>query len=216
MEKSLDISVIIGSCDKYSKLWKNFDILFKKYWKINSRNILVSETKTFYNYNYITYTPGKAEWGSRMIGSLNLIDTKYVFLILDDYYLTEYFTYDFIDNHIKIMENYNAVKIMCDIDYGEPIYSLDYLKEDLYKFKMSSDYLNSVQPAIWKTDYLKQVLKPNYSPWNFEIEGNEYTKTLNPTILLKARPKHMYFNLVRRGGILSEGWEQVYIKENLT
>ena len=41
------------------------------------------------------------------------------------------------------------------------------------------------------------------------------TKTLNPTILLKARPEHMYFNFVRIGGRISEGWEQLYIKENL-
>jgi hypothetical protein len=189
--------------------------LFQRYWKLPTKNVLVSETETFDNPHYITTTPGKGAWGGRMLDALNQIDTEYVFFILDDYYLTEPFTQEFIDNHIAILEEHNAVKIMPDIDYGEPIYYLDHIKDDLYKFKMTSDYLNSVQPAIWKTSYLKQVLKPEYSPWNFEIEGNEYTKTLNPTILLKARPEHMYFNFVRIGGRISEGWEQLYIKENL-
>lgn len=211
----MNISVLIGSCDAYSPLWKNFDILFQRYWQLPTKNIIVSETEIFNNPHYITTTPGKLQWGARILDALEQIDTEYTFFILDDYYLTEPFTQEFIDNHINILEKYNAQKIMPDIDYGEPIYYLDHIQDDLYKFKMSSDYLNSVQPAIWKTDYLKQVLKPEYSPWNFEVEGNEYTKTLNPTILLKARPEHMYFNFVRIGGIISEGWEQLYIKENL-
>ena len=169
----MNISVLIGTCDAYSPLWKNFDILFQKYWQLPTKNILVSETEVFSNNHYQTVTPGKKPWGERVLESLELIDTEYVFFILDDYYLTESFTQEFIDDHIKILEKHNAVKIMTDIDYGEPIYYLDHIQDDLYKFKMSSDYLNSVQPAIWKTDYLKQVLKPEYSPWNFEIEGNE-------------------------------------------
>ena len=211
----MNISVLIGSCDAYSPLWKNFDILFQRYWHLPTKNIIVSETEIFNNPHYITTTPGKLQWGARILDALEQIDTEYTFFILDDYYLTEPFTQEFIDNHISILEEYNAQKIMPDIDYGEPIYYLDHIQDDLYKFKISSDYLNSVQPAIWKTNYLKQVLKPEYSPWNFEVEGNEYTKTLNPTILLKARPEHMYFNFVRIGGRISEGWEQLYIKENL-
>ena len=211
----MNISILIGSCDAYSPLWKNFDILFQRYWHLPTKNIIVSETEIFNNSHYITTTPGKLQWGTRILDALEQIDTEYTFFILDDYYLTEPFTQEFIDYHISILEEYNAQKIMPDIDYGEPIYYLDHIQDDLYKFKMSSDYLNSVQPAIWKTDYLKQVLKPEYSPWNFEVEGNEYTKTLNSTILLKARPEHMYFNFVRIGGIISEGWEQLYIKENL-
>jgi hypothetical protein len=211
----MNISVLIGTCDAYSPLWKNFDILFQKYWQLPTKNILVSETEVFSNNHYQTVTPGKKPWGERVLESLELIDTEYVFFILDDYYLTESFTQEFIDDHIKILEKHNAVKIMTDIDYGEPIYYLEHIEEDLYKFKMTSDYLNSIQPAIWKTSYLKQVLKPDYSPWDFEIKGNDFTKTLNPIILLKARPEHMYFNFVRIGGRISEGWEQLYIKENL-
>ena len=48
--------------------------------------------------------------------SLDEIDTEYTFFILDDYYLTEPFTEEFIQNHIKILEQYNANKIMMDID----------------------------------------------------------------------------------------------------
>lgn len=211
----MNISVLIGTCDSYSPLWKNFDILFQRYWQLKTKNILVSETITFENELYQTITPGQRQWGERMLLGLDQIDTEYTFFILDDYYLTETFSPEFVQNHIDILEQYGAQKIMMDIDYGEPVYYLDHIQDDLYKFKNHSDYLNSVQPSIWKTDYLKTVLKPGYSPWNFEVEGNAFTQTLHPLILLKKRIDHMYFNFVRIGGHVSEGWEQIYIKEGL-
>jgi hypothetical protein len=211
----MNISVLIGSCDNYSFLWENFDILFKRYWSLNTKNYLISETKSFDNKDYITLTPGKLPWGQRILEGLNLIDTEYVLFILDDYYLSENFDENLINEHINLLKEHSGEKIMMDIDYGEPIYSLDHLSNNLYKFKENSDYLNSVQPAIWRTDYLRKVLKPEYSPWDFELIGNNFTKTINPTILLNKRESHMYFNFTRIGGKLSEGWEEFLKKQNL-
>jgi hypothetical protein len=210
-----NLTVLIGSCDEYSFLWENFDTLFKRYWKLNTKNIIVSETIKFDNEDYKTITPGKKSWGHRILESLNEVDTEYVFFILDDYYLTENFDEKLIDDHIKIMNDYGAVKIMIDIDYEEPIYSLEHINGSLYKFKSESQYLNSVQPSIWKTDYLKKVLKPEYSPWDFETIGNEFTKKLNPLILINVIKDHMYFNVLRQGCIKAGGWEYIFTKENL-
>lgn len=211
----MNISVLIGSCDDYSFLWDNFNILFKRYWKLNTKNYLVSETKSFDNLYYQTLTFGKLPWGERILKTLELIDTEYVFFILDDYFLSEEITEDIIYKHIELMKEYSGDKIMIDIDYGEPIYSLENIKDNLFKFKQNSDYLNSVQPSIWKTDYLRTVLKSHYSPWDFELIGNNFTKTLNPTILLNKRESHIYFNFTRIGGKLSDGWEEFLKSQNL-
>jgi hypothetical protein len=210
-----NLSVLIGSCDAYSPLWENFDVLFQRYWNLDTKNILVSETLAFDNKQYKTITPGYKSWGERMLAGLDTIETDYTFFILDDYYLTEPFSATLVQEHMDLLNQYNAVKIMMDIDYGEPTYYLEHIEDDLYKFKNHSSYLNSVQPSIWKTSYLKQVLKPEYNPWQFEIEGNAYTQSIEPLILLKKRDSHMYFNFVRIGGRISEGWEQLYQKENL-
>lgn len=211
----MELTVLIGSCDKYVFLWKNFDILFRKYWQLTTKNILVSETKIFDNNNYITVTPGNIPWGSRILEALKQVDTEYVFFILDDYYLTEQFTEEFINENINILKQFNARKILIDIIYSEPIYSLIHLKENLYKFHMHSLYLNSVQPAIWETAYLKQVLSPTYSPWDFELIGNDVAKTHNPNIILNARPKHMYCNLVQSGRIMLDEQKKLFEIEHL-
>lgn len=211
----MNVSVLIGSCDAYSPLWPHFDTLFRRYWKLDTKNVLVSETLTFDNDLYQTALPGKLQWGERMLLALNEIDTEYTVFLLEDYFFTEPITQEFIDDHIRILESYNAQKIMIDINAGEPFYTLEHLQDDLYKFKLSSDHLNSIQPSVWKTEYLKQVLKPEYSPWQFEVDGNAFTQTLNPTIILKARSKPVYFNFVRVGGRVSEGWEEICRRENL-
>ena len=227
------ISTLIGSCDSYSPLWKNFDILYNRYWGLETSNVLVSETitelKTPFINDYNVLTDGtNLQWGERILKSLEHITTPYVFFILDDYYLTEPLSENFINSKIELMEKYNADKLLFDILY--PHYSLKELETDkVYQFNMSSEYLNSVQPGIWKLDYLKKVLKSEYSPWDFEIAGNDFASQQEGIILLdrldppedkndietKKILYRFYHNFIRRGGKVSEGWEKLYIKEGL-
>lgn len=210
------LTTVIGSCDSYSSLWKNFDILFKRYWNLDTKNIFVGETIPLPYDGYDNILPGiNLPWGERILTGLLNINTPYVCFLLEDYYLTESISDSFIQEHIDILEQYNAHKIMFDKIYPPDVYSLTKLSNDLYQFDNHSMYLNSVQPAIWRTDYLKHVLKPSYSPWEFELDGNEFTQTMNPIILLKARQTSVYFNYARVGGRISDGWETVFIKENL-
>lgn len=211
------VTVVIGSCDAYQPLWKNFDILFKRYWEIDTTNIFVGETIALPYDGYLNILPGNGlPWGLRMLSALNPITTPYVCFLLEDYYFTEPITETFIQNHIDILERYNAHKIMFDKLYPPDVYSLTKLESDLYAFDNHSMYLNSVQPALWRTDYIKSVLQPSYSPWEFEIDGNVLTQQKYPTILLKAREKSVYFNYARVGGRVSEGWEELFLKEGLT
>jgi hypothetical protein len=211
------VTVVIGSCDAYQSLWKNFDILFNRYWQLDTTNIFVGETISLPYDTYLNILPGQGlPWGLRMLNALNKVSTPYVCFLLEDYYLTEPITESFIQEHIDILEQYNAHKIMFDKLYPPDVYSLTKLESDLYLFDNFSMYLNSVQPALWKTEYLKQVLQPSYSPWQFELDGNAFTQQLNPIILLKAREKSIYFNYARVGGRVSEGWQEIFLKEGLT
>jgi len=211
------ITVVIGSCDLYQSLWKNFDILYKRYWNLDTKNIFVGETIPLPYNGYENTLPGtNLPWGHRMLCGLDQVTTPYVCFVLEDYYLTENISETFIQEHIDLLEQMNAHKVMFDKIYPPDVYSLTKLSEDIYQFDNHSMYLNSVQPAIWKTDYIKQVLHPSYSPWQFELDGNAFTQTLNPKIILKAREKSIYFNYARVGGRVSDGWQDVFLKERLT
>jgi hypothetical protein len=211
------LTVLIGSCDLYNSLWKNFDILYKRYWNLDTKNIFIGETIPILYNGYYNILPGdNLPWGYRILQGLKEVTTPYVCFLLEDYYFTESISHQFIEEHINILEQLNADKIMFDKLYPPDVYSLTHLYDDLYQFNNHSAYLNSVQPSIWKTDYFKKVLHSSYNPWQFEIDGNTFTQTLQPKIILKAREKSVYFNYARVGGRVSEGWQEIFNKENIT
>lgn len=212
----MKIATMIGSCDDYCFLWKNFDTLFKKYCFFDTKKYLVTEDIKNFSTDYQIISPGKLPWGARLLTCLNQIEEDYVFFILDDYYFNTIIDQTFIDNQIECMEKYSADKII--FHPGDDLWwaTLHSLEEDLSLFDLRSQYLNSVQPAIWRVDYLKKALLPIYNPWEFELNGNNHSASLNPKILLRKLPKPMYFNLVRKGKVFSKGAVEFLKSENLT
>ena len=210
------LTILVGTCDAYNPIWDNFNILLKRYWHIDCDIIVVSETKPMSVDNYVNVLPGNnLPWGHRMLCGIEQIKTEYVCFILDDYYMTTKITEDFMKKHLNLLQKYQADKIMFEIVADWVEYKLTHITDSLYKLDNDSLYLNSVQPAIWKTDYLKKVMKPNYSPWDFELKGNTFTSNLNPTILLNAVPERIYFNFIRNGFKKEIGWEKIFNQENL-
>ena len=43
-------------------------------------------------------------------------------------------------------------------------YSLNHIEDSLYKFSDNSNYLTSLQPGIWRTDWLRSIINENYDP----------------------------------------------------
>lgn len=86
--------------------------------------------------------------------------------------------------------------------------------DNFYMMDNSCKWLATLQMGIWKTEVLKTVLQPSYSPWDFELKGrnsltNKKCAVLDPNC-------ELIFNFVRKGKKLSSGWEQFLFQENLT
>lgn len=211
----MEFTTLIGTCDSYRYLWNNFDKLYRKYVFQPDISILVGQTIGFEGGSYTNVLPGSnLPWGQRILMGLELIETQYVFFVLQDYFFTTPILQQSFIEHMQMMQKYNAVKASWDMHSYE--YSLAKLVEpNWYRFLPSSRYLNSVQPALWNTQYMKMVLKRQYSPWDFEILGNEFARELDKPILIQVLPQATYFNMVRRGGILSQGWQKIYNNQNL-
>jgi hypothetical protein len=210
-----NITLLAGSCDDYSFLWDNFIKLCNKYWEPQCKKIIVSETLTRDIDNYEFFTTSKdLNWSDRMIAAINNIETDFIFFILDDYFLRENVSNEFILESIDFLERENCNKlIFTTIPAG--IYRLSHIKDDLYKMHDDSDYLTSLQPAIWRKSFLLSCLQKNWNPWQFEIDGTNLIKNQDNKIYLKHKMESIYFNAVRKGKIMSDGWEDFYKKENL-
>jgi len=207
------ISLLIGSCDSYSHLWKSFDSLLRKYWKIDCHKIFVGETIPIPYKGYENVLPGAAAWGARMLAGLERVKTPYVMLLLEDYFFSEPFGEERLNYGFEMMQKYQADKFCWDT--AHPDYRLENLEGNIFKLKSDSMYFTSCQPSIWKTDFLKTCFLPEYSPWCFELSGTERISKESPVVVMEQLEKRFYFNAVRRGLQPSPGLNEFKKKEKL-
>ena len=212
----MNLTTVVGTCDSYLDLIPGFSILYERYFQPNVETLIVSETETLDMPNYKFITPGKKQWGERIINALSEAKTEYVFFILDDYYLSQLLTNEYIEYLLKFMDNHkvNKVTLTPVPDFAK----YEYLESvnTMHKMSPTSPWLTSVQPAIWRKSELLKFLKPEYSPWNFEVKGSEEAKNNVENYFVAKLDKPIYFNMVRQGKVPSPGWEEFLEQENLT
>ncbi len=208
-----DVTLLVGTCDApaYRALWPLFDKCLKKYWKVDCPIIFAGETIEVPGYKTVL---SQGAWGGRILKTLEAIKTEYVIFILEDYLFARDITNEFIKEQENILIRFKAEKVQFDQLYPSGVYDLQHLEKELFRFRRNSNYLNSCQPALIKTEYLKKILLPDCNPWGFELSLNERTSGFNPTIILNNTGR-IYFNAMRVGGNLEVGAQEFFEKENL-
>lgn|GEM_PF-502310 len=85
-----DCTVLVGSCDAYVDIWDPFFTLLRRFWPDNPYDVVLStETLKYPDGKIRTINPDVPDvsWTERMIDALSKIDSKYIILILDDFFL---------------------------------------------------------------------------------------------------------------------------------
>jgi hypothetical protein len=212
----MNLTTIVGTCDSYLDLIPGFSILYERYFEPNIETLIVSETENLDIPKYKFITPGKKQWGERIIQAISETKTEYVFFVLDDYYLSQLLTNEYIEYLLKFMDNRKVNKIMLSPvpDFAK----YEYLESinTMHKMSPTSPWLTSVQPAIWRKSELLKFLKPEYTPWNFEVKGSELAKNNIENYFVAKLDNPIYFNMVRKGKQPSPGWEEFLKEQNLT
>lgn len=194
------LTTLVGSCDKYSGLWHVFQICFDKYWHIDTKNLVVTETKTVPNYTTTSFQTVNNEsrvWGKRIKETVYQIDTPYTFFILEDYFLKFDLNEDKIIEWLKDMRRFNMNRLQISVS-GHQKY-IEQPNVAYHQIAPYSSYLISMQPSIWNTQYLYNVLDNSYSPWDFEIKGSRKLLKKEKRTFIDKRMPMIYFNAVRKG-----------------
>ena len=170
-----NLSVLIGTCDAYCPLWKNFSICFNRYWKHRTRNIFVGETISVPSYGDTKFETILCDkdrpWGERMLAGIEM-SSDYIFFIVEDFFLSYSYLKQQLDMYVEDMKLHkmNRLQISRGGPPGQNYVSVCNINYD--RIADNSKYLISMQPSIWSREFLLRVLKPEYSPWDFEIEGS--------------------------------------------
>ena len=159
--KKKDYSILVLSCDKYEPCWTPFFTLLDKYWEGHPSVYLVTESKKCEYCNTININSDI--WSRRFLGALREIESDYVLVMLDDFFIRDYVDID------RISDIEFTSDIICynfELEYREPALRLN--EWDIQK--NNQVYLTSTQPSLWDRKKLITLIGDNMSPWEFELQ----------------------------------------------
>ena len=186
-----ELSVIVSSCDKYSHLLPYFTKLFDKYWDCRDRfdKYICVESVDINFPGYKTIHTGDTNWSNSLAKTLTHIDTPYVFLIVDDFFLVRTLSNEHINRALTILEDNKFDRYV--FHYPHVVFEgkLDSTSfgSTIYKVQQNAEYTMTLQPGVWNIDFLRECLKEGESPWDFEIKGS--------TRVNETRPHNIYMEV---------------------
>lgn len=190
MKKS-DYVILVSSCDMYEPCWTPFFTLLDKYFTHHPKVYLVTESKKC---RYCeTINVDSNIWSFRLKEALKKIKSKYVLLMLDDFFIRSEVDKKRIEN---ILFGENDICYNFELEYREPLIH----GEEWDIQKNNQVYLASTQPSLWNKEKLLELLDDNMSPWEFELQ------IVNSPYNFYINSKDFIIDIGYRHQDLSVGW----------
>ena len=200
------MSLVVMSCDRYADLWNPMSDCLKRFWPDCSFEILLSAESAIPAPETVfhrTVHSNCAAWSGRLLDTLDSIITPYTMLLLDDLWPSQTISTASIEGILDLMERDSIGDVHLRNEGAD---QRDYEKDPAYRIYASgAPYRISASAAIWNTAFLKSVLRPEESAWEFERIGSyrEEAQKL-PVLVCKTSP----LSVVCDSGAVEQGkWE---------
>lgn len=179
MDLSKKLTILVNSSDNYVDCLGPFFLLLKRYWNPQGIQILLNTETVEYSMDGLDIKcvhPKKpdAPYGERMLNALEYVQTKYVVLMLEDFFLREHVKEKEIENILTWMERDSSITYFnCDVT--PTWFNWESKKYSNYKrVPPGNAYTLNMQAAIWRTERLRKYWTPDVSPWEWELYSNIY------------------------------------------
>ena len=215
---SANCTMLVSSCDKNEDIWLPFFMCLEKYWPEMAWNIVLNtESKSFTykdypikSYKFFENEPD--DWSKRLKLNLEKINTKYVFFILDDFFITEKVNHNFISMAYEYMENDSDISVFS----FHPVKDKLNIKSQKYsgfekRPNKGGEYKLNCQAAIWRKDRLIRMLRNGETPWDFEIYGSIRISYFTDKfyVLSENLSKPIEYNMRKNGtGLVRGKWSR--------
>lgn len=172
------LSILIVSCDKYSDIWPTFFAFFWNYWSDCPFPVyLGANQKSFDDIRIrMLYTGPDFNWAKNTRTMLAQIDTPYVIMLLEDFFLKQHVLTTqinyFLDGLKQLKGGYLRLKPFPKPDL--PVQAFP----DIGEISPGAPYRSALQAAIWEKETLVNLLKPGESAWDMEIYGSRRSDRL--------------------------------------
>jgi hypothetical protein len=192
----MDVSLLVHTCDNYLRFWPGMLFSLDFNWDFNTIPVYwASEELSIHDYDFrcrtLPYKPnkkikqiltGKTDkngFSTRMINSLNQIDSKWVIYMQEDMWLLSKIPNETISKLLLFgdITNSNSIKIHTKLGYyhNYKLENTDYIIDNvkLQKYSDGDNFLHSHNATIWNKEYLINHLIEGEDPWINEVKGSK-------------------------------------------
>ena len=169
--KHSDCTVLVASCDKYADLLPPFSVLWKKFWPdCPFETVLVTESTPAEElaFDRVVACGAGGNWCGRLVKALEQIETPYVILLCDDYYLDRQVNTALVLKRLDQAKRFDAVNLRM---IPNPVTKIPY-REDLREYRKNTAYCIATQSGIWNREFLQKQAAGKASIWEFERYGS--------------------------------------------
>lgn len=176
MDKRLAIVGIFY--DGYYDIWEDFLELFSKNWSDCPYPVyIVNGAKNLdFNKDYnvtVLHAGENAEYSKKVQTALELIDTDYYLLLLEDFFIEKKILENPLADILNSMDNNQISYLrmpMPEFLVGQKSNRYKYDNKTGFKYISNKDeYTVTCQPSIWKKEFLSKCIgTDNYNAWIFE------------------------------------------------
>lgn len=205
MELKNNLTMIIHSCDKFSDLWDAHVQLLEQNW--GDRGIptyILTDKPSDKKYDNVEILPageGK-ELSDRTAKALEVINTEFVLITLDDYFLIESVSSEKIGGVLDMMEaeHFDYVRLYlrpkCKRSakikkYGE-VYSID----------TSDRYCVNLYSGIWRKSFLEKTIRETKNAWQYEVSLPGIAREVGAKCAMSNNREFVILDVVRKGKLL--------------
>lgn len=110
-DKLDNLSILVLSCDKYKNTWKPFFTLLDRYYSNHNETYLSTETLNC-EYSDHTLNVNSDIWTERFRISLSVIDTDYVLVMLDDFFIRKQVNDKLIAKALSTIKNDKNIAVI--------------------------------------------------------------------------------------------------------
>lgn len=165
------VAIFVPSCDAYSDLWRPFFTLLQRHWPdCPYRIYLGSNSLKYDDPRVITLFSDKGlVWADSCLDYLAQIPEPNVLLWLEDFFLrSRVNSRDIAGAYAEFCRvNAKTFRLVCRPGPAKLLPGAEY-----GRLEPGTDYRISTQAAFWRKDFLKGMILPGESIWEFEINGS--------------------------------------------
>lgn len=198
------VSLLISTCDKFSDLWDEHIALLRQHWKGEIwKTYLVTDKQTNREYDGIEIIVAgeDKDFPMRIKYAAEHIDTDYILLTLDDYFIINDVDPIKLNHLVEKAENENISYLkLYDRRMTNP--SKYESIEALRKIDLSKKYAITLYPALWKRKFLLDSVQGDMTPWKYESYLTTFARKEKAKCMFSHTGLFDILDVVRKGKIL--------------